>query len=256
MARPVKKRRVCESPACQRFVPEVPLKDNKVILELEEYESIRLIDYEGLSQEECGQQMNLVRTSVTAIYAGARKKLAQALVEGKELLITGGNYELCSGNLECCRRRMQDGNRCLGRMNEAWRKQKMNIAVTYEDGEVFQHFGHSEYFKIYQVEDGKIQKSEVYDTNGEGHGALAGFLSYYGVKVLICGGIGGGARNALAEMGIQLYPGVTGNADDAVNALIQGNLSYDPDTMCSHHSGEHNCGSEHHNCGSDGHNCQ
>lgn len=123
----------------------------------------------------------------------------------------------------------------------------MVIAVTYDQGEVFQHFGHSEYFKVYEVEDGKILKSEVYGTNGQGHGALAGVLHNYKVDVLICGGIGGGARNALAEIGIELYPGVSGNADAAVKALIEGNLSYDPDTMCSHHSGEHNCGN--HSCG-------
>lgn len=123
----------------------------------------------------------------------------------------------------------------------------MVIAVTYEDGQVFQHFGHSEYFKIYEAEDGKILKSEVYGTNGQGHGALADFLHDYSVDTLICGGIGGGARNALAEMGIRLYPGVSGNADDAVAALLEGNLSYDPDTVCAHHEDGHSCGE--HSCG-------
>ena len=122
----------------------------------------------------------------------------------------------------------------------------MTIAVTYEDGQVFQHFGHSEFFKIYQVEDGKIIKSEVYDTNGQGHGALAGFLKEYQVSVLICGGIGGGARAALKAAGIELFPGVTGSADDAVKALIEGSLSYDPDTMCAHHGEGHSCGE--HSC--------
>lgn len=127
----------------------------------------------------------------------------------------------------------------------------MVIAVTYEDGQVFQHFGHSEYFKIYEVEDGKIRKSEVYGTDGQGHGALADFLHGYAVDSLICGGIGGGARNALAEMGIRLYPGVSGNADEAVEALIDGKLSYDPDTVCSHHEEGHghDCGGHDHGCG-------
>ena len=83
----------------------------------------------------------------------------------------------------------------------------MKIAVTYENGQVFQHFGHTEQFKVYEVENGKIVKSEIVDTNGQGHGALAEFLLNGGVEVLICGGIGGGARNALAEAGIELYPG-------------------------------------------------
>ena len=83
----------------------------------------------------------------------------------------------------------------------------MKIAVTYENGQVFQHFGHTEQFKLYEVEDGRVVSSQVVDTNGSGHGALAGFLREYGVDALICGGIGGGARNALAQAGIQLYPG-------------------------------------------------
>ncbi len=74
----------------------------------------------------------------------------------------------------------------------------MKIAVTYNEGEIFQHFGHSEKFKLYDVEDGKIVSSEVVDTNGSGHGALAGFLKDKNVNVLICGGIGGGAKNALS----------------------------------------------------------
>lgn len=125
----------------------------------------------------------------------------------------------------------------------------MKIAVTYEDGQVFQHFGHTEQFKVYEVEDKKIVSSEVVGTNGQGHGALAGFLFGGGVDVLICGGIGGGARAALAEAGIKLYPGASGDADAQVEAFLAGNLDYDPDTTCSHHheGEEHSCGE--HGCG-------
>lgn len=133
----------------------------------------------------------------------------------------------------------------------------MKIAVTYSEGQVFQHFGHSEQFKIYEAEEGRIISSEVIGTDGNGHGALAGFLRQKGVNVLICGGIGGGARNALAEAGIVLYPGASGDADQAVKALLEGNLSYDPDTMCSHHHGGegHSChgGHEGHEGGHCGH---
>ena len=89
----------------------------------------------------------------------------------------------------------------------------MKIAVTYENGQIFQHFGHTQQFKLYTVENGKITSSEVVDTNGSGHGALAVFLKTHGVDTLICGGIGGGARTALAEAGIALYPGARGAAD-------------------------------------------
>lgn len=130
----------------------------------------------------------------------------------------------------------------------------MKIAVTYENGEIFQHFGHTAEFKIYEVADGKVVNEEVVDTNGSGHGALAGFLVQHGVDTLICGGIGGGAQNALAQAGIRLFGGVSGSADDAVNALLAGNLGYDPDVHCNHHDHHeegHSCGD--HGCGS--HSC-
>ena len=111
----------------------------------------------------------------------------------------------------------------------------MKIAVTYENQEVFQHFGHCEAFKIYEIADNAVVSSEVVGTGGDGHEALAGFLRRHGVDTLICGGIGGGARMALAQAGIELYPGVTGDADAAVDALLKGCLDYNPDTMCNHH---------------------
>ena len=125
----------------------------------------------------------------------------------------------------------------------------MRIAVTYENGNVFQHFGHSSQFKIYDVEDGNIVKAEVVDTNGQGHGALVGFLQAQEVNAVIAGGIGGGAQNALAQAGIRLYGGASGSADEAVKAFLSGGLSFDPNVMCSHHSHgeEHSCGS--HSCG-------
>ena len=129
----------------------------------------------------------------------------------------------------------------------------MKIAVTYENGEIFQHFGHTEAFKIYDITDGKVVSAEVVDTNGSGHGALAGFLVAHGVDTLICGGIGGGAQNALAQAGIRLFGGVSGNADEAVNALLAGNLGYNPNVHCDHHDHEagHSCGD--HGCGN--HSC-
>lgn len=119
----------------------------------------------------------------------------------------------------------------------------MKIAVTYENGQVFQHFGHSSQFKIYDIENNQIISAVVIDTNGSGHGALAGFLKEHHVDVLICGGIGGGARQALQEKGIELYPGVSGSADEQVEALLKGSLVYNPNTLCSHH---HDASSENH----------
>lgn len=126
----------------------------------------------------------------------------------------------------------------------------MRIAVTYENGEIFQHFGHSEQFKVYDVSDEKITNEQIISAVGSGHGALAGLLSGLNVNVLICGGIGAGAQNALTEAGIKLYGGVSGNADEAVNAFIAGKLAFDPNIMCSHHdhSEGHSCGENKHGC--------
>lgn len=126
----------------------------------------------------------------------------------------------------------------------------MRIAVTYENGNIFQHFGHTENFKVYETDNGAIVSSEVVSTNGNGHGALAGILRAMNVDVLICGGIGGGAQTALAAEGIKLYGGVSGSADEAVENLLAGKLNFNPNVQCNHHGDHghgHNCG--HHSCG-------
>lgn len=128
----------------------------------------------------------------------------------------------------------------------------MILAVTYENGNVFQHFGHSKQFKLYEVEDNKVVSSKVIDTEGSGHGALADFLKTRNVEVLICGGIGQGAKNALAEANIQLFGGVVGVADDCVQDYVAGKLQYNVDVACSHHDHDH----DHENCAShDDHEC-
>ncbi len=127
----------------------------------------------------------------------------------------------------------------------------MKIAVTYENGEIFQHFGHTQQFKIYEIQNDQVVSAEVIDTNGSGHGALADFLREQDVQILICGGIGAGAQFALAEAGIRLFGGAFGSADEAVQALLAGNLLYNPDVRCDHHGEDHHeggsCGS--HGCG-------
>ena len=132
----------------------------------------------------------------------------------------------------------------------------MKIAVTHENGSVFGHFGHTAEFKVYEVKDGKILASEIIPTGESGHGALAGLLDTIGAEVLICGGIGGGARMALAAEGIALCAGVSGSCDAAVEAYLSGNLVYSSDANCSHHhehGEEHSCG--HHHEHGDGHTC-
>lgn len=235
MPRPNKPKHVKRLPVCREFAPVRGEKNpHQILLTVEEYETLRLMDYQGLNQEECARQMKVGRATVQAVYTEARKKLARFLVEASSLTIAGGNYVLDETEREGMARKGRN---------------QMKIAVTYENGEVFQHFGHTEQFKIYDTEDGRILSSEVIGTNGSGHGALAGFLKEQGVQVLICGGIGGGARNALAEAGIRLFPGACGNADAQIEAYLAGNLDYDPDTTCSHHHEGGSCGEHEHGHG-------
>ncbi len=231
-----------EAPACSGG--HVPAGE-PVIMTLDEYETIRLIDLMGFTQEQCAAKMQVARTTVQAIYNEARRKLAETLVNERELRIEGGEYELYG-------RKYKITNQIADDMMEG---KKMRIAVTYENGQIFQHFGHTEQFMLYDAGDGKITGRTLLESSGSGHGALADLLRENAVDVLICGGIGGGAQMALAEAGIRLYGGVSGNAEDAVEALLAGGLEYDPDVHCDHHGeGEaHSCGhhgeGEAHSCG-------
>ncbi|MGN1318195.1 MAG: DUF134 domain-containing protein [Lachnospirales bacterium] len=250
MARPIRCRRICLEPEYDGFKPEGLSKYDEIILSVDEYEVIRLIDYERKTHLQCAEQMGISRTTVTEIYEKARVKIADCIVNGKALKICGGNYKLCDGSAwKYCGKKCDRAN-----FNILKRKDNnfMKIAVTYENGNVFQHFGHTENFKIYNIEDNKVLSSEIVSTNGTGHGALAGFLTEMGVDTLICGGIGAGAQNALADVGIKLYGGVKGNTDEAVESLLKGSLNFNPDVKCNHHGHDHH--HHGHSCGN-GHSC-
>ena len=219
MPRPCKRRRVCALPGCRRFGDlEGDRHQEPIEMAVDEFEAIRLVDLLDLTQEEAARQMGVARATVQSIYGSARKKLALSLVEGRELRIGGGEYQVCPGDQGCPH---------CPKISAKGAKSAMKIAVTYENGQVFQHFGHTAQFKIYEVQDGQV--------------------------ALICGGIGGGARTALAQAGIQLYGGVSGSADQAVEDLLAQKLVFQPDILCSHHEGHgegHSCGD--HGCGSHG----
>lgn len=125
----------------------------------------------------------------------------------------------------------------------------MRIAVTYDNGQIFQHFGRTEFFKVYEVENNQVVSSEVISSNGSGHGALAGILADQTIDVLICGGIGGGAQAALAEVGIELCAGAQGDTDAAVTAYLNGELE-NAGVTCDHHHHEEGEGCGSHGCGS------
>jgi predicted DNA-binding protein (UPF0251 family)/predicted Fe-Mo cluster-binding NifX family protein len=253
--RPQRCRRVCEEPLYDEFRPEGHRNADTVILTTDEYEVIRLVDLEGCTHEQCASQMDISRSTATEIYESARRKIAECIVEGKRMLITGGSYRLCGGAEAgfcggCGRHgKPRESGSIAAPATIAKGDDVMRIAVTYEGGQVYQHFGHTEQFKLYDVEDGKIVSEQLLPAAGSGHAALAGLLAGSGVDALICGGIGGGARMALDEAGIRLYGGVIGSADEAAAALVAGTLDYDENVACSHHG--HECGHGHHH----GHGC-
>ena len=210
MPRNTKCRKICCFPDYYSFAPEETGSVNreKILMSLDEYEVIRLLDYEGLDQKECALRMGVARTTVTAIYESARKKLASAVVEGRRLRIAGGNIQID--------------------------RERIGFHVSLiKKGEN-------------DIEDEKVVNSQILDTNGEGCGALAGLLNINDVDALICGGIGGGAVNAVQEAGIKLYAGAGGNADAAVEALIAGTLDANGEANCDHHDHGHGEG---HSCG-------
>ncbi|MBQ4421964.1 MAG: DUF134 domain-containing protein, partial [Schwartzia sp.] len=139
MPRPVRCRKIERLPVYRSFSPDDVEADESVRMTVDEFEALRLLDNEGLNQESCASRMNISRTTVTAIYDSARKKVAEALVHGKRLLIAGGCCEFTP--VEIRQDIMEKGSIA------------MRIAVTYENGEIFQHFGHTEQFKVYDVED-------------------------------------------------------------------------------------------------------
>lgn len=251
MPRPIKCRRVCHFPETLEFSPDNTEITDSVVITIDEFEAIRLIDKEGLSQQECGRQLGVARTTAQKIYDNARKKLAEALVGGQKLTIQGGDYKLCNGSTGSCYKKDCFKKQIQKKYNIKKGDNIMRIAVTYEDENIFQHFGHTKQFKIYDVENGSVKKSEIISTIGSEHGALAGMLEAMQTDVLICGGIGGGAQTALRESGIRLYGGVSGNADNAIKAFIAGDLDFDPKVHCEHHNHEHN--GQVHSCS--GHGC-
>ena len=201
MPRPPRCRRICGKPQIDTFCPNGGGSGTPILLTLDEYEVIRLVDLEQRTHEQCAAQMDISRSTVQEIYESARQKIAACLVHGKPLRITGGNYRICGGE-----EHPHCGRSCRMRtFNETDHKQKgepdMKIAVTYENGQIFQHFGHTEQFKLYEVADGKIVREEVVDTNGSAgwlpDAAGRGYPDLRRYRRRCADGTGGGRYQAL-----------------------------------------------------------
>lgn len=124
----------------------------------------------------------------------------------------------------------------------------MKIAITCENGQVFQHFGHTPGFAVFEAVDGKITSEKILSSGDSGHGALASLLAFEQIDVLICGGIGGGAINALGNAGIKVVGGAAGDVREVAEAFVAGTLQLRENFHCNHHHhgeghtcGEHGC---------------
>lgn len=225
MPRPSRTRRIFECPQYLEFAPVDDASHDIVTLTMDEYEVIYLVDYEHQTHVECAKCMDISRTTVTEIYERARFKIADSIVNGKRILIAGGNYRISDVEESACYKSKRF-NPHANELIEEKAEDTMRIAVTIaKDGSIFQHFGRSEEFKIYDIKEKRIVNSLVISTNGVSHGALVGFLMEAHVDVLICGGLGRGARVALNESGVELYPGIKGNVDDVIQLYLHDALT-------------------------------
>lgn len=236
-----KLRRVGIIPEYRGFTPDGLASGDAIDMTIDELEVLRLCDLEGLNQEAVAQHMGIARATVAAICSRAHRKVANALVNGRALSIEGGSIAYSP----------------ITTTTAAWPAKEvdtMRVATTYDNGNIFMHFGRSEQFKIYDIQDDKVLNEQVVGTGGTGHGALAGLLANGGVDTLICGGIGGGAINALTQAGITVYAGAQGNCDACVEALIAGTLAQTVEATCDCHGHDHEHTHEHgESCGCHGH---
>ena len=211
-----KLRRVGIIPEYRGFTPDGLASGDAIDMTVDELEVLRLCDLEGLNQEAVAQQMGIARATVAAICSRAHRKVANALVNGRALIIEGGNIAYSP----------------ITTTTAAWPAKgvgTMRVATTYDNGNIFMHFGRSEQFKIYDVQDGKVLNEQVVGT-------------------------GGGAINALAQAGITVYAGAQGSCDACVEALIAGTLAQNGEATCGCHSHDHEHTHEHGgSCGCHGH---
>lgn len=262
MPRPCRCRRVCSEPLVDVFGPAsepdaggVP----PVVLLVEEYEALRIMDYEGRTHEQCAAQMRVSRTTVTEIYERARHKVADALVNGRTLVIRGGNYEVCEGACahECAGRCRWKYGELASALENLLGDEIMRIAIPVKNENIYQHFGMASTFKVYDIEEKRVVNTFFIESAGTGHGAKVGPLVDNQVDCVICGGIGEGAVGQLSGAGIFLIAGVSGDADEAVEAALSHSLKSDLAAAAAksrhQYRHQHGRGGEGCGCGCGGH---
>lgn len=227
MPRPKKCRKVCQMPEIREFQPVgKSLCQSAVVLSVDEYEAIRLIDKQGFSQEECGRYMQIARTTVQAIYDSARKKLAEALVSGLPLKIEGGDIKLCDGKEEYCgcggcrRHRLRQ---ILMQYKEGG---KMRIALPLDENkqDICVALSRAPYFLFYDEDAQTIVENPAANAQGGAGIQAAQFLVDNGVKVLITVRCGQNSADVFTAVGMKIYKSVGKTAFEDLNAFEEGRL--------------------------------
>ena len=228
MGRSKQLRQIFSTPIVAGFRPfgKCGKKTDCIELLFDEYESIRLLDYEGRQQAEAAEQMKVSRPTLTRIYMEARRKIATAVVEGRQIIFTGGNIDFSQ---------YQSNKTNIVIMNQ-------KIAIPTKDGALWPHFGKAPQVTIVTIEDGKVKESAVYEAPEHEHGAMPRFVASHNCTDVLCGGLGAGAVNLLNQLGIQVHAGAPAIAiDDLLSQYLGGTITYGDGTC--HHDG---CGGHHH----------
>lgn len=268
--RPKNIRKISEAPLSVGLRPIKCKRFETIELHLEEYESLRLCDYEMLTQAEAASQMQVSRPTLTRIYASARQKMARALVEQAAIVIEGGSAymegqwyrcSVCNTTFNNINPSMREGQICCPVCNNRQfitcdnelinekniQKIMKKIALPTRGGVIDNHFGHCEFYTIVTVsEDNQILSTQTIPSP-QGCGCksnIASKLQEDGVTVMLAGNMGAGALQKLAAHNIQVIRGCSGPIMEVVNAYLEGNLQ-DSGEACQHHHD----GDEHHQCG-------
>jgi len=228
MGRSKQSRQVSAMPLVAGFRPYGRCRKSRDCIELlyDEYESVRLLDYDGCQQAEAAEKMKVSRPTLTRIYMSARKKIAMAMVEGRQMVITGGNTDFVSYQLN---------KTDIIMMNQ-------KIAIPTNEGVLWPHFGKAPQVTIVTVEDGQVKETVVLDAPEHEHGAMPRFVASQGCSDVLCGGLGSGAVNMLNQLGIQVHAGAPAiPVEELLSQYLGGTITYG-DGSC-HHDG---CGGHHH----------
>ncbi len=227
MPRPRKCRRVCRLPENRGFTPlNTGTDGSPVVLSVDEYESIRLIDREGFSQEQCGEYMKIARTTVQQIYTVARKKLADALVEGRPLRIEGGDYQLCDGNADHCNRSFCCMRRCHREISNEKEKSTMKIAIPLDEDQcsVCPSFGRAPFYLMNNGESSEILANPAADAEGGAGLKAAQFLVDHCVTVVITPRCGQNSADVMQAAEMKIYKSQGSSAEENLEAFRDGKL--------------------------------